>query len=79
MALRFVDYKCKDCKYITEIVITGDNKAQKKCEKCGSKNMVKVFSPVGIKSSSDENDHFQSSSSCSSCTSSSCSTCSGSK
>jgi putative FmdB family regulatory protein len=79
MTLRFVDYKCNDCKYITEIVITADNKAQIKCEKCGSKNMVKVFSPVGIKSSSDENSYSQSSSSCSSCTSSSCSTCSSSK
>ncbi|MQY74152.1 MAG: zinc ribbon domain-containing protein [Actinobacteria bacterium] len=76
IVLRFVDYKCKDCESITEIVIRGEDGCQIKCEKCGSKNMIRVFSPVGFKSSYGGNDNSGSSSSCSSCTSRSCATCS---
>jgi len=38
--LRFVDYKCKDCESITEIVIAANNNCQIKCKKCGSENMI---------------------------------------
>ncbi|HEY4696028.1 MAG TPA: zinc ribbon domain-containing protein [Candidatus Hydromicrobium sp.] len=75
--MRFVDYKCKDCGSISEIVIKGDNGCHIKCEKCGSKNMVKIFAPVSFKKSSDNSNNSGSSSSCSTCSSGDCSTCSG--
>jgi len=75
--LRFVDYKCKDCGSISEVVIKEDNSCHIKCEKCGSKNMIRIFAPVGFKKSSEGNDGSGSPSSCSSCTSGDCSTCSG--
>jgi len=71
-----VDYKCKDCGSISEAVIKEGSRCHIKCEKCGSKNMVKIFASVGFKKSSDNN-NYGSSSSCSSCTSGNCSTCSG--
>ncbi|MDD3819206.1 MAG: hypothetical protein PHG41_05175 [Actinomycetota bacterium] len=79
--MRFVDYKCKDCKNITEVVITGDNNTIIKCSKCGSKNMVRVYSPVGVKTSTNsrEDDYSSSSSSCGSCMGGDCSTCSGNR
>ncbi|MFZ3386300.1 MAG: zinc ribbon domain-containing protein [Candidatus Hydromicrobium sp.] len=76
IVLRFVDYKCKDCGSVSEIVIRGEDCCQIKCEKCGSKNMVKIFAPVGFKSSSGDGSNSGSSSSCSSCTSGNCSACS---
>jgi len=72
-----VDYKCKDCGSISEIVIKEDNGCHINCEKCGSKNMVRIFAPVGFKKSSDSSDSYGNSSSCNSCTSGNCSTCSG--
>ncbi|MFA5015452.1 MAG: FmdB family zinc ribbon protein [Actinomycetota bacterium] len=75
--LRFVDYKCKDCGSVSEVVIKGDNDCRIECEKCGSKNMIKIFAPVGFKKSSDSNGSSGSSSSCSGCTSGNCSSCSG--
>ncbi|MDD3629205.1 MAG: zinc ribbon domain-containing protein [Actinomycetota bacterium] len=85
--MKFVDYKCKDCESITEVVVTGDNNTVIKCSKCGSKNMVRVFSPVGFKASGgsgqegeeDYSDSSSSSSACSSCMGGDCSTCFGSK
>jgi putative FmdB family regulatory protein len=82
--MKFVDYKCKDCKSITEVVVTGDNTTGIKCSKCGSKNMVRVFSPVGFRASAGsgeegEGDYSDSSSPCSSCMGGDCSTCSGSR
>jgi putative FmdB family regulatory protein len=73
--LRFVDYKCEDCGEVSEVVIRGDNGSQIKCEKCGSKNMVKIFAPIGFKSDSPS-DGYSGSSSCSGCSGGSCSTCS---
>ncbi|HEY4662959.1 MAG TPA: hypothetical protein VIH07_04705 [Candidatus Humimicrobiaceae bacterium] len=75
--MRFVDYKCKDCGSVSEIVIKDGGSCSIKCEKCGSKKMIKIFAPVGFKKSSDSSDSYGSSSSCSSCTSGNCSTCSG--
>jgi putative FmdB family regulatory protein len=87
IGLKFVDYKCKDCKSVTEVVITGDNNTVIKCSKCGSKNMVRVFSPVRFRTSAGsgeegeerEEDYSDSSSPCSSCMGGDCSTCSGSR
>ena len=83
MDLRFVDYKCKDCENITEVVIKGDNDTHIKCSKCGSKNMVRVFSSVGVKTSTDSGEGSYSgagsSSSCGGCMGGDCSTCSGSR
>jgi len=84
IGLRFLDYKCKDCKNITEVVITGDNNTVIKCSKCGSKNMVRVFSPVGFRVSAGSGeegaeDYSDSSSSCGNCMGGDCSTCSGSR
>jgi putative FmdB family regulatory protein len=73
--LRFVDYKCEDCGEVSEVVIRGDNGSQIKCEKCGSKKMVKIFAPIGFKSDSTS-DSYSGSSSCSGCSGGSCSTCS---
>jgi len=75
--LRFLDYKCEVCKNITEVTITGDNKAEIKCSKCGSKNMVRVFSSVGFKNPRGGDGYSGSSSSCSTCMGGSCSTCTG--
>lgn len=77
IVLRFVDYKCKDCGSISEIVIKGENGCQIKCEKCGSKNMVKIFAPVGFKSSSGDGSNSGGSPSCSSCSGGNCATCPG--
>ncbi|OFW50900.1 MAG: hypothetical protein A2163_11230 [Actinobacteria bacterium RBG_13_35_12] len=77
--MRFVDYKCKDCGCVSEIVIRGENNREISCEKCGSKNMVRVFSPVMFKSSSDDGSYSGSSSSCSSCSGGSCATCSSNR
>jgi len=41
--------------------------------------MVRVFSPVGFKSSSDDGSYSRSSSSCSSCSGGSCATCSSNR
>jgi putative FmdB family regulatory protein len=73
--LKFVDYRCEDCGQVSEIVIRGDNGSEIKCEKCSSKNMIKIFAPVGFKSGSSA-DSYSGSSSCSSCSGGSCSTCS---
>ena len=79
--MRFVDYKCSDCKTICEIVLRSDNGSEIVCEKCGSSNMVRIFAPVGFKSSSgsSSSDEFStgSSSSRGSCSGGSCSSCSG--
>jgi DNA-directed RNA polymerase subunit RPC12/RpoP len=74
--LRFVDYKCKDCGSISEIVIKEDNNCHIKCEKCGSKNMIKIFAPMGFKRSANDSGDSGNSSSCSSCSGGDCSTCS---
>jgi putative FmdB family regulatory protein len=74
-----VDYKCKECGFVSEIVIRGENNCQVSCEKCGSKNMVRVFAPVGFKKSSNNSDDSGSSSSCSSCSGGSCATCSSNR
>ncbi len=79
--MRFVDYKCNDCEAVCEIVLRSDNGSEIVCAKCGSSNMVRVFAPIGIKSSSNSSssNEFSSdlSSSKKSCSGSSCSTCSG--
>jgi len=81
MLMRFVDYKCSDCQSISEIVIMSDNGCEITCEKCGSSNMVRIFAPVGFKSSSSSSGSGDfstgSQSSSRSCSGTSCSTCSG--
>ena len=81
MFMRFVDYKCSDCQGISEIVLMSDNGSEITCEKCGSSNMVRIFSPIGFKSSSGSSDSGDfstgSQSSCRSCSGASCSNCSG--
>jgi putative FmdB family regulatory protein len=73
--MRFVDYKCQECGEISELFIRGDDDPQIKCEKCGSSNMVKIFAPVGLKSSSSD-DSFSSGSSCGGCSGGNCGSCS---
>lgn len=75
MNMRFVDYKCQDCDEVSELFIRGDDDPEIKCEKCGNRNMVKVFAPVGLKSSSPDSG-FSSGSSCSGCSGGDCGTCS---
>ncbi|MCJ7666045.1 MAG: zinc ribbon domain-containing protein [Actinobacteria bacterium] len=72
--MRFIDYKCQDCNEVSELVIRGDS-PEIKCEKCGNRNMVKVFAPVGLKSNSSDG-RYSSGSSCSGCSGGSCGTCS---
>lgn len=71
--MRFVDYKCEDCDEVTEMTLNDDSGTGIKCKKCGSEKMVRVFAPVGFKSSSDSSG--SGSSSCTSCSGGSCSTC----
>ena len=73
--MRFVDYKCQDCGEVSELFIRRDDDSQIKCEKCGNRNMVKVFAAVGLKSSSPDNG-FSSGSSCGGCSGGNCGTCS---
>ena len=76
--MRFVDYKCNNCGSVSELVITGNNGCDIKCDKCGSKNMARIFTPIGFKSSSKSDDFASSgTSSGKSCSGGSCATCSG--
>jgi len=77
--MRFVDYKCNDCGSVCEIVLRSDNGSEITCEKCGSLNMVRIFTPIGFKSSSSSsaNEDYSSSPSSKSCSGRSCSSCSG--
>jgi len=77
--LKFLDYKCRDCGNITEVVVKSDNGTKVKCSKCGSTKMVRIFAPVGFKNSSGSNDFSSDYSSGGSCSSGSCTTCSGCK
>ena len=77
--MRFVDYKCNDCGKVSEVVTrsSDDNGSQIKCESCRSSNMIRIFAPVGLKSSSGSDDFAGSASSQKSCSGGSCSSCSG--
>jgi predicted nucleic acid-binding Zn ribbon protein len=77
--LRFVDYKCNDCGKVSEIVTrsSDNNGCEIKCENCNSSNMIRIFAPVGLKSSSGSDDFAASDSSQKSCSGGSCSSCSG--
>jgi predicted nucleic acid-binding Zn ribbon protein len=80
--MRFVDYKCNDCEYISEVVTLGSNggsEADIRCEKCGSSSMIRIFAPISFKSSGgSDNDYMPSPSSTSkSCSGGSCANCSG--
>ncbi len=81
--MRFVDYKCNECGNVCEVVLTGSNGADVKCGSCGSSNMARVFSPIGLKSSSGSSEFSGdpcSGGSCSTskrCSGGSCSSCSG--
>ncbi|MBM3705028.1 MAG: zinc ribbon domain-containing protein [Actinobacteria bacterium] len=77
--MRFVDYKCNECGIVNEYVISGSDNGGIKCSGCGSSNTVRVFTPVGFKSSSSgsDSDFAGSSSSSGGCSGGSCSNCSG--
>ena len=81
--MRFVDYRCNDCGCVREVVLTGSNGADVKCDSCGSGNMVRIFAPVGFKSSSSNSDYSGDSYSggqhptSKRCSGGSCSSCSG--
>jgi len=79
--MRFVDYKCSDCQSICEVVLRSDNGSEIVCDKCGSSNMVRIFTPIRFKSSSgssgSEDFSSVSASSRRSCSGGSCSNCSG--
>ncbi|MGM0366143.1 MAG: FmdB family zinc ribbon protein [Actinomycetota bacterium] len=66
-----MDYKCNECGQVSELVIRGDD-CPIKCEHCSSKNMVRVFSGVSLKSPSSGSSG-DNGSSCSG----SCASCSG--
>lgn len=75
--MRFVDYKCNDCGVVSEVILRSDNNCEVMCEKCKSKNVSRIFFPVGLKSSSSSKDsNFSSSTSSRNC-SGSCASCSG--
>ncbi|MBC7334328.1 MAG: zinc ribbon domain-containing protein [Actinobacteria bacterium] len=72
--MRFADFKCEDCGNIFEAVLAGDDGTKIACEKCGSKRILRIFSPIRVGSSS-KNDDFSGSSSSRSC-SGTCASCS---
>jgi len=42
------EYKCKQCGHMTEVLERRGSRARRKCEKCGSPKMEKVFSTFGV-------------------------------
>jgi len=73
--LKFVDYKCKKCEEISEIVIRSGNGSEIKCEKCGNKKMVKIFASISLKSNSSDG-ASSGGSYCGGCAGGNCGTCS---
>ncbi len=72
--MKFVDFKCNKCGNISEYVINNCD-AEVICVNCGSKDTVRIFSPVGFKSSSSNG--FSTNNASKSCSGGSCSSCSG--
>ncbi|MHB8279036.1 MAG: FmdB family zinc ribbon protein [Candidatus Humimicrobiaceae bacterium] len=75
--MKFVDYKCNECKVISEYYVKSDDSDEIKCEACGSRNMIRVFTPIKSRSSSSQSDFSSSESSSGKSCSGSCSGCGG--
>lgn len=75
--MKFVDYKCNDCEVVSEYYVKSDDSDEIKCFTCGSKNMIRVFTPIKSKKSSSQSDFPPSESSSGKSCSGSCSGCSG--
>ena len=42
------EYQCKKCGHVTEVLEKAGAKGRHTCAKCGSSQMVKLFSPFGV-------------------------------
>ncbi|MFH1386718.1 MAG: zinc ribbon domain-containing protein [bacterium] len=73
----FFDYKCQACQKVFETVHGMAGKpADLKCEFCGSKDLLRIFHPIGRLSSGADHSHSHSSGSkCGACSSHSCGSC----
>jgi len=68
------NYKCKKCKNIFEVFFRSlSNKKVVKCEKCGSKDVIKQ--PATFSFSTDINKSSSGSSNCGTCSSGTCNSC----
>ncbi|MHB1347102.1 MAG: FmdB family zinc ribbon protein [Candidatus Humimicrobiaceae bacterium] len=75
--MKFVDYKCNDCEKVSEYYVKNDNSDEIKCESCGGKNMIRVFTPIKSGSPSSQKEYQSSGASSGKSCSGSCSGCSG--
>jgi len=69
-----IDFYCNNCESIfEELILKRDELREVKCPKCNSKNLERLFSTFGVRSSDYSNNIG---SSCTSCDKNSCTGCS---